>query len=417
MASQEAISLFELNARIRTVLDTGIPEPVWITAEISDITFNRNGHCYLELIEKEPSEGKILARTRATIWSTTLRILRPYFEQTTGRDLGPGIKVMVRVTVDFHEVYSISLNIRDIEPTFTIGELARQRQLIIRKLEEAGVFDMNKTLEMPLVPQRVAIITSATAAGYEDFENQIRQNTGGFVFYLKLFQAVMQGEETVPSIIDALDRISHYREFFDVVVIIRGGGSKLDLSSFDSYDLAYYVTQFPLPVITGIGHEQDDTILDLVAHTRCKTPTAAAEFLIDRVDEFYQALAALADETAEAARNLLSEQQERISVNMNWLRLNARNFKEQKIMTLDLFRQRIAKSSELFLKLSRQEVIRMEQFSLLSDPAILLKRGYSLTYRNGTLIRNSNQLKPGDRITTRYHEGQSESVIDNVNPK
>jgi len=416
MAAPEAISLYELNSRIRAILDAGIPDPVWITAEISDITFNRNGHCYLELIEKDPGDGRILARTRATIWSTTLRILRPYFEQTTGRELGVGIKVMVRVTVDFHEVYSISLNIRDIEPTFTIGELARQRQLIIRRLEEAGVFDMNKTLEMALVPQRIAIITSPTAAGYEDFENQILHNQGGYVFYLKLFRAVMQGEETVTSIMEALDKISGYRDFFDLVVIIRGGGSKLDLSSFDNYDLAYYVTQFPLPVITGIGHEQDDTILDLVAHTRCKTPTAAAEFLIDRVDEFYRSLENITAETADLARNLLAGQKERISVNMNWLRLNARNFRDQKTMALDLIRQRAGNSTSAFIKLSRQELVRMEQFASLSDPVRLLKRGYSLTFHNGKLVKNAGRLKTGDKITTRYSEGESESVIDKINP-
>jgi exodeoxyribonuclease VII large subunit len=416
MALQEAISLFELNSRIRETLVAGFPEPVWITAEISEITFNRNGHCYLELIEKVPEEEKVLARTRATIWATTLRILRPYFEQTTGRDLGPGIRVMVKVSVDFHEVYSISLNIRDIEPTFTIGELARQRQMIIRRLEEAGVFDMNKTLDLAMVPQRVAVITSPTAAGYEDFENQIRHNQGGYVFYLKLFPAVMQGEGTVPSILEALDKISGYRDFFDAVVIIRGGGSKLDLSSFDNFDLTYYVTQFPLPVITGIGHEQDDSILDLVAHTRCKTPTAVAGFLIDKMDEFYQALEALADETMESARNLITEQKERISLNMNWLRLNARNFREQKILALEQFKKRAVSGSATFIKLSMQNLARIEQFSELSDPAKLLKRGYSLTYQGDKLIKNANQLKPGDRITTRYSDGKSESTVDLINP-
>jgi len=282
----ERLKLSELNGLVKKAVAEAFTAPVWVIAEISELKTNRNGHCYLVLIEKEENGDAIVAQAKATIWSYTLRMLQPFFESTTGQQLSQGLKVLVSVSVEFHELYGYSLNIRDIDPTYTLGDMARRRREIIARLQAEGVAEMNKELELPLVPQKIAIISSATAAGYQDFIDQLSNNAAGYHFHFKLFPAVMQGNQAESSIIGALEQIYLYESFFDAVVIIRGGGSQADLSCFDNYNLAYYITQFPLPVITGIGHEKDDSIVDLVAHTRLKTPTAVAEFLVSGVAQF-----------------------------------------------------------------------------------------------------------------------------------
>jgi len=303
----ERLKLSELNGLVKKAVAEAFTAPIWVTGEISELKINRNGHCYLVLIEKEDNGDALVAQARATIWSYTMRMLRPYFESTTGQLLTEGIKVLVSVSVEFHELYGYSLNIRDIDPTYTMGDMARRRHEIIARLQSEGIADMNKDLELPLVPQKIAIISSPTAAGYEDFIAQLANNREGYRFDLKLFPAIMQGNQAETSIIAALEQIYLYENFFDVVVIIRGGGSQADLSCFDNYNLAYYITQFPLPVITGIGHEKDDSIVDLVAHTRLKTPTAVAEFLISGVAQFDNHLNDLNNQILSITTGLLSE--------------------------------------------------------------------------------------------------------------
>jgi len=282
----EQLKLSELNGLVKKAIGEAFNAPIWVVGEISELKMNRNGHCYLVLIEKEENGDAIIAQARATIWSYTFRMLQPFFESTTGQSLTEGLKVLVSVSVEFHELYGYSLNIRDIDPTYTLGDMARRRREIIVRLKSEGVVEMNKELQLPLVTQKIAIISSPTAAGYEDFINQLANNPARYHFHIKLFPAIMQGNQAESSIIGALDQIYLYENFFDAVVIIRGGGSQADLSCFDNYNLAYYITQFPLPVITGIGHEKDDSIVDLVAHTRLKTPTAVAEFLISGISQF-----------------------------------------------------------------------------------------------------------------------------------
>ncbi len=282
----ERLKLSELNGLVKKAVGEAFTAPIWVIGEISELKTNRSGHCYLNLIEKEENGDAIVAQARATIWSYTYRMLRPYFETTTGQQLTEGLKVLVSVSVEFHELYGFSLNIRDIDPTYTLGDMARRRLEIIARLQSEGVAEMNKELDLPLVPQKIAIISSSTAAGYQDFIDQLTNNPAGYHFDLKLFPAIMQGNQAESSIIEALEQIYLYENFFDAVVIIRGGGSQADLSCFDNYNLAYFITQFPLPVITGIGHEKDDSIVDMVAHTRLKTPTAVAEFLISGVTQF-----------------------------------------------------------------------------------------------------------------------------------
>lgn len=309
----EIMKLSELNGLVRKVVTDAFPEKLWVVAEISEMKTNRNGHCYLVLVEKDMATDTILAQARATIWSYTFRMLRPYFETTTGQVLIEGLKILVNVSVEFHELYGYSLNIYDIDPTYTLGDMARRRREIIARLTEEGVADMNKEVEFPYVPQKIAVISSETAAGYQDFVNHLANNQGGYVFYPKLFPAVMQGSQAESSIIEALDHIYRYDDFFDAVVIIRGGGSQLDLSCFDNYNLAYHITQFPLPVITGIGHEKDNTIVDLVAHTRLKTPTAVAEFLIGEVARFDLQIDELENKMIDLVRGQLDEANQRIN--------------------------------------------------------------------------------------------------------
>jgi len=414
MAEQEPLGLFELNRQIRLRIQSGFPDPVWVVAEISDFSLNRNGHVYLELIEKEPDGDRILARSRATIWSSTYRMLKPYFESTTGQELMTGIKILVRADVEFHELYSISLNIRDIEPSFTVGDLARKRQMIIRKLEEAGVFDMNKELDMPLVPQKIAIISSPTAAGYGDFQDQLMRNPSGYVFYIHLFPAIMQGEETGPSIIAALDLVAGYGNFFDAVVIIRGGGSKLDLSSFDHFELGLNVAQFPIPVITGIGHEQDDSIIDLVAHTRCKTPTAVAEFLIGLVEEFEARLNESVQTTVDIVESYLSDQRSSIARIMDGMRLRISGYTEYRSLELTQLLIRSKTSSVQLIKYEHDRLKRYEEISALKDPVNILKMGYSITMKNGKPVKNLSQVKAGDQIATQLTDGQFNSIVSPI---
>ena len=279
----KSYSLFELTQFINSVVKVNFEEAIWIRAEISEFREHSNGHCYLEFIEKDSHTDTLKAKIRGNIWVNTYRMIKPYFEENTGQTLKAGLKVLVAVTVEFHDVFGLSLNVKDIDPTFTLGELAKRRQEIIRLLEKDGVIDMNKGLQIPVLPQRIAIISSATAAGYDDFCNHLDNNSEGFVFYKKLFPAIMQGDQAADSIIEALDKISYHIDKFDVVVMIRGGGATTDLACFDSYELASHCAQFLLPVIAGIGHQRDLSIVDLVAHTSVKTPTAAATLLIDTI--------------------------------------------------------------------------------------------------------------------------------------
>ena len=276
----ESLSLYELGRLIRHTLNAGLPDAYWVQAELSEVREAYNGHCYVELVQKAERGNTLLAKARGTIWANIYKMLKPYFENATGQRFTAGIKVLLQVTVDYHEQYGLSLTVHDVDPTYTLGDMARRRREILAQLEEEGVLTLNKELDLPVLPQRVAVISAAGAAGYGDFCDQLTSNPYGFVFYPKLFPAVMQGDRVEETVIAALDRIAAALDQWDVVVIIRGGGATSDLSGFDTYPLAANCAQFPLPIITGIGHERDDTVLDMVAHTRVKTPTAAAEFLV-----------------------------------------------------------------------------------------------------------------------------------------
>jgi exodeoxyribonuclease VII large subunit len=401
---------------------------------MSDVRCNASsGHCYLEFIEKHPVSGQLVARARGSIWAKTFRMLKPYFEMETGQLFASGLKVLVKVSVEFHELYGYSLTVFDIDPAYTVGDLIRKRQEIIRQLKEEGVFSLNKELSFPTLPKRIAVITSPTAAGYEDFLNQLTNNKAGYPFYTRLFPALMQGERTEESVIAALDRVFQQMEYFDVVVIIRGGGATSDLSSFDSYLLAANCAQFPLPVITGIGHERDDTVLDLVAHTRMKTPTAVAEFLIARMDRAAEELNGLQQAISLSATDRLAKQQALLQLLGSRLPVLALNQIERNRMLLQRIGNQfpIVATTLLSKKRNRLDTLSVhfrnqvegvlmeqrrwieltEQFVKMASPDYLLKRGYSLTLRNGKIVKQAEELEQGDELTVRFADGEVQAQV------
>ena len=379
------LSLFELQNRVKSSLDETFSMPVWVKAEISEMTENRSGHCYLDLIETEAGTDTVIARCRATIWSYTFRMLKPYFETTSGQAFSEGLKVLLQAKVEYHEVYGFSLNVRDIDPVYTLGDLARQRREIIRKLQEDGVFEMNKELELPLVPQRIAVISSPTSAGLQDFLDQLHSNVHQFVFYTKLFPAVMQGIDAPRSIMNALELIYEHENLFDAVVIIRGGGAQVDLACFDHYELAFHIAQFPLPVITGIGHDKDDTVIDMVAHTRMKTPTAVAEFLIGGALRFLEELKELESHFVELINEQLEDHNERLNDAADLLNQLVNRMIVTQQNRLNIARIQLANQSDAFLKNQQTDLKR-----LLVDAKNIT--GKFVTRQNHVLDQSGNKL-------------------------
>lgn len=428
-------SLLELNNLVRGAISEAFPGSCWVRAEMSDVRTNASsGHCYLEFIEKNPATGQLMAKARGSIWAKTFRMLKPYFEMETGQLFASGLKVLVKVSVEFHELYGYSLTVLDIDPAYTMGDMLRKRMEIIRQLKEEGVFTLNKELPFPVLPKRIAIITSPTAAGYEDFLNQLANNKAGYPFYPKLFPALMQGEKTEGSVIAALDRIYQHLDAFDVVVIIRGGGATSDLNSFDSYLLAANCAQFPLPIVTGIGHERDDTILDMVAHTRMKTPTAVAEFLIGCMDLAAGELEELQQEVSELITNILLKQKNFLQLLGARLPVIATNRIERNRSLLQMLGNRLPSSvstlltrrrstlDALQMQLQNRSVSRLaegtrfiqltEQFIKMASPDYVLKRGYSLALKDGKIIKHAADLDSGDELVTRFADGDVKSIVE-----
>lgn len=407
----KSLSLTELNYRVRDAIRDHLPDTYWIRAETSDVRPNRNGHCYLEFIEKDPVRQSIVAKARGVIWSGVFQMLSVYFEQETGQPFTSGMNVLVRVSVDFHELYGYSLSVTDIDPSFTLGEIARQRQLVLKQLDEEGVLTLNKELPLPEPANRIAVISSPTAAGYEDFRDQLLKNQAGLVFYTKLFPAVMQGERSEASIIAALEKIFQYKELFDAVAIIRGGGASSDLSCFDSYGVAAHVAQFPLPVVSGIGHERDVTVLDMVAHTRAKTPTAVAEFFINDVWKTFSDLIGLQDRMVSASEAIAMKEQnllfslskEVVHQSMRLLQKETAGIQQVTATMGHALKQHLLQQSHLIEK--------REQFVQMVSPQNVLRRGYTLTLKDGKIVTSMQDLGVDDTIETRFRDGISVSRI------
>lgn len=436
-SDNQALTLRELNLRVKAVVQRGFPDYYWLRAETSDVRVNHSsGHCYLEFVEKNTQGGQIVAKARASIWAKTFALLKPYFEKETGQAFTSGLTVLVKVSVEFHELYGFSLTVYDIDPSYTLGDMARKRLEIVNRLKEDGVFTLNKELQFPTLPRRIAVITSPTAAGYEDFMNQLEGNEYGFPFYVKLFPALMQGDKTEESVISALDRIYTYADRFDVVAIIRGGGSTSDLNSFDSYLLALNCAQFPLPVITGIGHERDETVLDMVAHTRMKTPTAVAEFLIGKMESAAEEVEALQQELLYFADMKLTEQKTLMQMLISRLPVMALNSLEKarsqvqslggKLPTATVSLLATHKSSlndrlRLFQRLTGERLAESqtflqltEQFVKMASPDYILKRGYTLTLKDGKILKSASAFVQGETITTRFADGEIEGVVTSI---
>lgn len=455
---QEAITLFQLNQRIKGVIDDALLSSIWVKAEIGELRVNRNGHCYLDLIEKDDQTDQLKARSRALIWARNFQMLKAYFESTTGQALTTGLKILVKVSVQFQEVFGLSLVVSDIDPSYTMGDLARKRREVLLRLEEEGVLEMNKELELPAVIQKIAIISSPTAAGYGDFINQLETNPRGVKFYHHLFPAVMQGERAEASIAGAFDKVFEYSGFFDAVILIRGGGASIDLLCFDSYWVAYHIAQFPLPVITGIGHERDESVADLVANTALKTPTAVAAFLIEKAGNFLQMVDEKSIWIADLARERIQKEKQRtenlasayvpmvqmdlqkrrtrlerqvgrlpVSVSRRLgdasNKLNRMADKSQSLSgqitkerrgNLDGYLQKISSLPFKRFVGENRKLKYLEQAAMLNDPVKLLKRGYSLTYLNGRLVKDVSMVSKGDHITTRISNGEITGLVEKV---
>lgn len=451
----EKLSLSELQQIIRDSLYMALPDMYWVIAEISEIKENFSGHCYLELIEKLSDDQNVKARARGIIWSSRYRFLKSFFENTTGETLREGIKILIRVRIEYHEVYGLSLVVSDIDPSFTLGEMALKRRQIIRRLEEEGVLNMNKEVDFPFVPQRIAIVSSRSAAGYTDFINHISQNSFGYVFYTSLIDTPMQGNETEPGVLAALDKIAGMTENFDVVVIIRGGGSQTDLSWFDNYNIAYYITQFPLPVLTGIGHEKDLTVTDMVAYRALKTPTAVADFLVECMNNADNHIYDLSTEIVARTRVLLETNRlriesyksklipvakvmisglreelsgtiiEMISTGKDYItragmipsnqksRLSPaiRSMIMQKKTDLDQKTQNLKRFPAGFINKTSLKISGLENALDMLNPLNVLKRGYTITSREGKIIMKSGLLHKNDIIDTIFSDGKIKSQV------
>jgi len=441
----KALSLYQLNNEIKQTINNNFPTKQWIVAEISELRVNQNGHCYLELIEKDDKSNKIIAKARATIWAYTYPMLSSFFKSETNENLCAGLKVMVYAEVVFQEIYSYSINIVDIDPNYTLGDIARKRKETIARLENEGVLDMNKDLELNPLTKTIALISSASAAGYEDFINQLNSDSESFNFIVKLFPAIMQGENADKSITQALDFIYEYDDVFDAVVIIRGGGSQADLNCFDSYWLAYNITQFPLPVISGIGHQRDKSIVDIVSNVSLKTPTAVANFLIDRLLSQEAELLSLQNDFICGIESILNESNNKLNTLSHRFIPAVKSGLENKKIVLNIAQSNFLRSSSNFC--SKQEVNLFHQVSKLklqmetklaekkyalskvqnkaenglnsifikqkhklnmwtqamtyANPEYMLKKGYSITTYNGKLLKDSSIVREDDIIHTR----------------
>lgn len=419
---------------VRDVVELGMPGSYWVEAELSEVR-ERSGHCYMELVQKDLTGNSTVARASARCWRSTWASVRPGFEQVTGEHFRAGLKVLLQVHAQFHENFGFSWIVTDIDPAYTLGDMARRRQEIIRILKEEGVFDLNKELCLSLFASRIAVVSSESAAGYGDFCNQLDTNAYGFAFSVRLFPAVMQGERTEGSIISALDAINSEADDFDCVVIIRGGGAVSDLSAFDSLALAENVANFPLPVITGIGHERDESVLDMVANKRVKTPTAAAALLIENLKHTYDRIVQAQERISVSVSRRMDYERVRLERVSGRIPVLFSLVKTRQQARIDSFFARVGAAAgrivaEERLRLDRLSValapaVRQRlsaenhRLELLGqrisavDPAILLRRGYSITLHNGRAVYSPDQLSDGDVIETRLAEGNVRSVVRN----
>ena len=433
--SEKRLSLLELNSLVRELIEMEMPNEYWVEAELSECRESR-GHCYMELIQRDERSATPVARASAKCWASKWMLVRAHFERTTGQQLRAGMKVLLSVYAQFHEAYGFSWIVTDIDPNYTLGDQARRRQEIIRQLKDEGVFDLQRELHLPMFCLNIAVISSQTAAGYGDFAAQLAD--APFVFRTQLFAATMQGEGVEQSIIAALERIYNaqctmHNAQFDCVVIIRGGGATSDMSGFDTLALAENVANFPIPIITGIGHDRDESILDMVSHQRVKTPTAAAAFLIDHAQTVLDSLNDAQNRISRHAlqrmltlnaqltalntqiANVFSVVKTRQDARLNQMYSRIAHRAQQRLVTRQS--SLTALSDRIPMLLDRRLQAEKHRLELLTekvktlDPALLLKRGYSITMKDGHAVRDPKDLRPGDQIETRLEKGTFKSTV------
>lgn len=430
---KQRLSLYELNSIVSEIISMSLPDSYWVEAELSEAREGYGGHCYMELIEKDERSNTPIAKAHASCWRNRWMLLKPQFERVTGQRIHAGMKVLLKVHAQFHENYGFSWIVDDIDPTYTMGDMARKRMEIIQTLKEEGVFDLQKELKLPMFCQRIAVISSATAAGYGDFCNQLADNGYGLQFTTALFAATMQGEGVEQSVISALNRINEEWENWDCVVIIRGGGATSDLSGFDTLALAENVANFPLPIITGIGHERDESVLDMISFQRVKTPTAAAAFLVDHLTEVYARI----EDAQEAIVNYVKRrlqvermkferlstqiptlfslvkvrQSNRLDQLLNRLKVKAERIPADGLHRLEMLEARLKEPVARKLERELHRIDMLSQRAIAQDPERLLSRGYSITLKDGKSIKDASQLKAGEEIETRFAKGVAKAVV------
>ena len=451
------LTLRELSTLIKFTIDSTLIDEYWVTAEIAQINYHyHSGHCYIDLVEKQDDD--ITAKMRATIWARNYNQISANFRSLTGQDLQTGMKILMLVRITYHEVHGLALNIRDIDPSYTLGEMALKRKAIIEKLTKEGIIDKNKSVALPPVLQNIVVISSATAAGYGDFISRLDNNPYGYKFSYKLFQAYVQGELAEESIINAMEQCKRLRDYFDAVVIIRGGGTTVDLHCFDSYLLAKEIALFPLPVFTGIGHERDETVADRVANTRFITPTAVADFLISRAKQFEESIDSLRHRLIIRTNTLLDREKNilntfvdglsiyskhyltaishRLKNNISLLHSHALTALRTPADNLKEYEGRLKNAGDLIvrnnfhklkeftktlivypnhiLKIQSQTLEHFELTIKYLDPLNILKRGYSITYFNGEVVKGITTVKKADKIDTRLYDGTITSTVDSI---
>ena len=431
MEAKKHFSLRELQLAVRERLAEAFPLPVWVAAEISEMKVNYSGHCYLELVEKGGANGVPAAKASAVIWRSHYGPIASYFASKTGERLAVGMKVLVRVTLSYHELYGLSFQIQDIDPTYTVGDWEQQRQQTIARLREEGVWDMNRELDVPRVPQRVAVVSSANAAGYQDFCKEIARSA--YRVELTLFDAFMQGHGAEDSIIEALERVAEQADDFDVVALIRGGGSQSDLACFNSYRLCAHVAQFPLPIVTGIGHDKDESVADMVAARRLKTPTAVAAWVIEQLAEFDGALEAMCQAVERYATEMLSAERQRLERNAALVATQAVGATRRLELTLERYsselrrmgqalvaeqRNRATRAEELlhrasdyFVRSERERLAALEQAVAARDPQRIMALGFAVVSLGGRAVSDASQVDVGSEVSIRLAKGELKAKI------
>jgi len=404
-------SLFELNEYIRRIVALNFPAGLWISCEIAQVNESR-GHHYFNLIEKDETDGAIIAQSEAVMWQRSYRSLRRKIGKTMDSLLQNGITVMLKVTVDFHERYGLKLTIEDIDPVYTMGKLEQQRQETIASLHSRGLLTRNRELLLPKVIQRIAVISSATAAGYKDYQEQLMVNAYGYKFHSTLLPAAVQGQNAVAEITSQLEKVALRPDLYDCVVLTRGGGARLDLMAFDQLALCEKIAQCPIPVLAGIGHEVDETVTDLVAHKSLKTPTAVAAFIIENNLHFESELLDIGQWIQQTIGDRLTTQEQQLREYEQILSIQPQNLLLQNGRMLDYLAEELPRLITQQVGHASRDLNQLEQVVGLLDPTAVLARGYSLTMKEGQLIRSAKDVKKGDQIQTRFGDGEVDSRVE-----